>query len=95
MDNLNIVWGEGRINTDAAALAERGHSLHAMVLNTYPREINALVELPSKVKLFVAWLSFDPYTVTSAQLETYGPVLLNLCRAKYGFEIGRLEYYLP
>ena len=95
MDNLNIVWGEAKMDTDAAALAEGGHSLHAMVLKTYPREINAVVLLPEGPRLFVAWLVFGDTYVTREQLETYGPVLLNLCRAKYGFEIGRLEYYLP
>lgn len=94
MDNLNIVWGEDKIGTNAAALAEGGHSLHAMVLNTYPREINAVVDLPNGAKIFVAWLDFGGTYVTREQLETYGPLLLNLCKVRYGCETGELRYEL-
>lgn len=44
--------------------------------------------------MFVAWLAFGDTYVTREQLETYGPVLLNLCRAKYGCETGELRYEL-
>lgn len=94
--NIKIIWAEEQnsILRDAVhtALAEKSRVL-AVVTPQYPFEINAVCRSSGSSNYYVAWIEFDAY-VTREQLETYGPILLNMCKVRYGCETGELRYEL-